>query len=126
MEGDQQRLRQVFTNIIGNAVRFSPLGESVTVVASKHGSGRDAAARVAIRDRGPGISPEDRKRVFERFWQVDEPTPTGGGGAGLGLAISQRIVEQHQGQSEIVEPASSGRSTGETRTCGGVTLPLGG
>lgn len=123
VEGDEQRLRQVFTNIIGNAVRFSPLGESVTVVASKHGSGRDASARVAIRDRGPGISPADRKRVFERFWQVDEPTPTGGGGAGLGLAISQRIVEQHRGQIEIAEPVTDGDPVEESGTCVIVTLP---
>ena len=101
--GDEQRLRQVFTNLIGNAVRFSPIGSPVTIVAAKQGVGHDGVARIAVRDRGPGIAPEDRKRVFERFWQIDGPAPTGGGGAGLGLAISQRIVEQHAGGIEIAD-----------------------
>jgi signal transduction histidine kinase len=118
--GDEQRLRQVFTNIIGNAVRFSPPESPVTIVASKQGSGPEGRARVAVRDGGPGIPEADRKRVFERFWQLDGPT-SNSGGAGLGLAISKRIVDQHRGQIEITG-GCEGTRTG-TGTCVIVTLP---
>ncbi len=119
--GDEQRLRHVFTNVIGNAIRFSPLGTPVTIVASRQGSGRSKTARVAIRDEGPGIAEADRSRVFERFWQVDGSTRTGGGGAGLGLAISQRIVEQHLGEIEIFD--NQPNSSGSPGACVVVTLP---
>lgn len=119
IEGDEQRLRQVFTNIIGNAIRFSPLGSPVTIVASKTGSEHQSVARVSIRDLGPGIATEDRHKVFERFWQLDGATTTGGGGAGLGLAISRRIVEQHHGDIEI----TGGPNDDPPGTCMVVTLP---
>lgn len=120
IEGDEQRLRQVFTNIIGNAIRFSPIGCPVVITASKQGADDQARARIAVRDRGPGIAAEDRSRVFERFWQVDATAPTGGGGAGLGLAISQRIVEQHFGDIEVLDNPNDLDTTG---TCVVVTLP---
>ncbi len=102
--GDDLRLRQVFTNIIGNALRFSPHGSPVTVVASRH----NGSVRVAVRDLGPGIPVEQRAKVFERFWQSDGSAPTGGGGAGLGLAISRRIIDQHLGSIEITDNQPSG------------------
>lgn len=96
--GDREQLARVLTNIIGNALRFSPIGDAVTVVASR----QNGSVRVAVRDCGPGIPVDQRSKVFERFWQADG-TPTGGGGAGLGLAISKRIVDQHDGEILITD-----------------------
>ncbi len=112
VEGDDLRLRRVFTNIVGNALRFSPYGSPVTVVASRH----EGSVRVAVHDLGPGIPVDERQRVFERFWQADGSAPTGGGGAGLGLAISKRIIDQHLGEIQIRDNQPNG-------ACLVVTLP---
>ena len=101
--GDRSQLERVLTNVIGNALRFSAIGEPVTVVASR----QNGTVRVAVRDSGPGIPVDQRAKVFERFWQADG-TPTGGGGAGLGLAISKRIVDQHDGEILITDNQPNG------------------
>ena len=89
--GDPDRLVQVFTNLISNAVRFSPRGESVTVTLRT----TPTSVVVFVSDRGPGIPLEFRKRIFGKFQQAD---PAGAsGGAGLGLAIVRAIVERHGG-----------------------------
>src|SRR5688500_4915009 len=89
--GDPDRLVQVFTNLISNAVRFSPRGESVTVALRT----TPTSAAVFVTDRGPGIPLEFRRRIFGKFQQAD---PAGApGGAGLGLAIVRAIVERHGG-----------------------------
>lgn len=103
--GDELRLRQVFTNIVANAVRFAPLGSPITVVAGH----QNCTARIAIQDLGPGISDEQKGRVFERFWQADR-FPTGGGGAGLGLAICSEIIDQHGGRISIEDNSPRGTS----------------
>ena len=110
--GDREQIERVLTNVIGNALRFSPIGDPVTVVASR----QKGMVRVAVRDCGPGIPVDQRSRVFERFWQADG-TPTGGGGAGLGLAISKRIVDQHDGEILITDNQPNG-------ACVVVSLPL--
>jgi signal transduction histidine kinase len=110
--GDESRLHQLFTNIIGNALRFAPLGSEVTVDAA----GDDGGVTVVVADLGPGIAPEDQARVFERFWQANGAAPTGGGGAGLGLSICKRIVDRHGGTIQI----TSNRPTGTRVT---VCLP---
>lgn len=89
--GDPDRLVQVFTNLISNAVRFSPRGETVTVSLRT----TPTSAAVFVTDRGPGIPLEFRRRIFGKFQQAD---PAGAaGGAGLGLAIVRAIVERHGG-----------------------------
>jgi CheY-like chemotaxis protein/two-component sensor histidine kinase len=89
--GDPDRLVQVFTNLISNAVRFSPRGESVTVSIRT----TPTSVVVFVSDHGPGIPLEFRRRIFGKFQQAD---PAGSaGGAGLGLAIVQAIVERHGG-----------------------------
>jgi signal transduction histidine kinase len=89
--GDPDRLVQVFTNLISNAVRFSPRGESVTVSLRT----TPTSVVVFVSDRGPGIPLEFRRRIFGKFQQAD---PAGSpGGAGLGLAIVRAIVERHGG-----------------------------
>jgi signal transduction histidine kinase len=109
---DEGRLHQLFTNIVGNALRFAPLGSEVVVEAE----GREADVVVKISDLGPGIAAQHQVRVFERFWQADGSALTGGGGAGLGLAICKRIVDRHDGTIRI----TSNRPNG---TCVTVTLP---
>ena len=103
VEGDPARLRQVFWNLLCNAIKFTPAGGSVTVRS------RSAAELVAVevRDTGIGISPTDLPRVFERFAQSG--TRGNGGGLGLGLAIVQGILEAHGGR---VRAESAGLARG--------------
>jgi PAS domain S-box-containing protein len=92
--GDADRLLQVITNLISNAVKFSPRG-GVVEVAVTRGEGE---ARVAVTDHGQGIPPEFRQRIFEKFAQADSSSTREKGGTGLGLSISRAIVERHQGR----------------------------
>jgi PAS domain S-box-containing protein len=86
---DADRLNQVLTNLVSNAVKFSPSGATVDVVLSRAG----ARARVEVRDRGPGIPEEFRARIFQKFSQADSSDTRQKGGTGLGLNISKSIVE---------------------------------
>ncbi|MGW5722587.1 GAF domain-containing sensor histidine kinase [Amycolatopsis sp. NPDC003865] len=89
VRGDADRLVQVFTNLLANAAAVAPEGTAVTVTA-RHD---DAWVEVSVRDRGPGVPPDEEERIFEPFAQVGVPT----GGAGLGLAITRGIVQAHGG-----------------------------
>ncbi|KFE62516.1 response regulator EpsF [Hyalangium minutum] len=91
LTGDRQRLEQVFTNLISNALRYSPDGGLITVEARKEG----ALFHVWVRDRGLGIPPDKLRLVFERFSQAHG---TSYGGLGLGLSIARGIVERHGGR----------------------------
>jgi signal transduction histidine kinase len=93
MRVDEERMRQVLTNLVGNAVRHSP--PSGRVVVSAHAD--DGCARVEVVDEGPGIPADELERVFERFYRSDHARSTDDGGAGLGLAIARWIVELHGG-----------------------------
>lgn len=88
---DGDRVGQVFSNLLGNAVKFTPEGGSVNVSARV----TDDQIEVVVSDTGPGIPPEDIPRVFDRFWQA---TRTRKSGAGLGLSIVKGIVEAHGGK----------------------------
>lgn len=112
IEGEPARIRQVLVNVIGNAARFSHPGEEVTVTATQN----NGTVGVSIRDTGPGISPKERARVFERFWQADGTARTGAGGAGLGLAISKQIIDQHNGSIDVIGNEPRG-------ACFVITLP---
>jgi PAS domain S-box-containing protein len=90
---DHDRIVQVLTNLISNAVKFSPAGSSVTIRIE---SG-DAQHRVTIRDYGPGIAPEFRHRIFDRFAQAGGADSRKKGGTGLGLAIAKEIVTRTGG-----------------------------
>jgi signal transduction histidine kinase/CheY-like chemotaxis protein len=91
--GDSDRLVQVFTNLVSNAVKFSPKGEAVRVAVETDG----AVARVRVSDRGPGIPPEFQGRIFGKFQQAARADARRSGGTGLGLAIARAIVELHGG-----------------------------
>jgi PAS domain S-box-containing protein len=87
---DRDRVIQVLTNILSNAAKFSPRGSAVEV-----GIRADFdSARVSVRDRGPGIAPEFRSRIFQRFAQADSSDSRAKGGTGLGLSIAKTIMER--------------------------------
>ncbi len=94
VRGDAERLEQVLVNLLHNAVKFSPEGSTVEVLARQSG---DQVA-VEVRDRGVGIPRADIDRVFERFYKVDKSRTPGRGGTGLGLSIARHIVEGHGGR----------------------------
>lgn len=95
IQADRDRLIQVLTNLVSNAIRFSPEGESVTLSVTATERGR---VRFEIEDHGPGIPPAQRARLFQRFQQLDSSDRRPRGGTGLGLAISRSIVEEHGGE----------------------------
>ena len=105
MVGDADRLAQVFTNLLDNALKHTPAGGTVTLAAALVPTG----VEITVKDTGDGIPPEDLSRIFERFYQVDKsrarpgtpPTPGKPGGVGLGLAITKEIVEAHGGSLTV-------------------------
>jgi two-component system sensor histidine kinase BaeS len=104
---DRGRLAQIVGNYLSNAVRYSPDGSTVTV------SGRRVGPRieVAVRDDGPGLTPEQRSQVFERFYRIDPSRTRALGGSGIGLAIARALAEAMGGS---VRAESAGPGTGST------------
>ena len=92
--GDPERIHEVLTNLLTNAVRHSPAGGEVTVAAAARPGG---GVRMEVRDQGTGVPAEAVERIFDRFYRVDTGPRPGSGGAGLGLAIARSIVELHGG-----------------------------
>ena len=90
---DGERLLQVIVNLVSNALKFSPKGGKVKLVAKETETG----VEVTVTDQGPGISTEQQERIFQRFERIDRPGQKQVEGSGLGLAISKEIVEQHGG-----------------------------
>lgn len=93
-DGDAERVHQVVTNLLENAVRHSPQGGSVQVRARR----TENNVTIEIIDEGPGIAAADAERVFERFYRADTARASSDGGAGLGLAIARWIVDLHGGE----------------------------
>ena len=90
--GDSGRIRQVMTNLLGNAVKFTPSGSIAIEVACESRDAARAVMRISVHDTGPGISPEKLEWVFEKFSQADSSTTRKYGGTGLGLAITKQLV----------------------------------
>lgn len=95
--GDSERIHQVVSNLIENAVRHSPDGGTVSIKASQVSD--DLILQIA--DEGPGIQAEERERVFERFYRSDTARSSDSGGSGLGLAIARWIVDLHGGRISV-------------------------
>jgi CheY-like chemotaxis protein len=112
--GDPVRLQQVVSNLLNNAVKFTPTGGRVGVRLDRD----DARARIVVTDTGRGISPEFLPHVFDRFRQSERTTVHARGGLGLGLAIVRHLVDLQGG---TVEAESPGEGRGATFT---VMLPL--
>ena len=113
LKGDRDRLRQVFSNLLNNAIKFSPENTRIDVGLSSN----NGLAEITVRDAGMGISREFLPKVFERFRQ-DSSGSAKNGGLGLGLAIVRNLVEMHGG---TVKASSEGENKGATFT---VTLPF--
>jgi two-component system, OmpR family, sensor kinase len=95
--GDPDRLKQLLFNLVDNACRYTPSGGTVTLGLVEH----EGVASLSVRDTGPGISPDEVPRIFERFYRSDHARSRAAGGTGLGLAISQVIAEAHAGRIEV-------------------------
>ena len=111
---DSNRLRQVFENVIANAVKFTPTDGEISVSLER----LDGRARIRVRDTGVGMRPELLPQIFERFRQGDSSSRRVQGGLGLGLTIAQHIVDLHEGR---ISAWSEGEGRGSTFT---IELPL--
>lgn len=115
--GDRFRLRQIVTNLLSNAIRFTPKEGEITIalstepVAASDKSEKDTVARLEIKDTGTGISAEFLPHVFDQFRQEDYSTTRQVGGLGLGLKIVKQLVEMHGG---TIEAQSAGKDQGAT------------
>jgi signal transduction histidine kinase len=107
MRGDPDRLREALDNVIGNAVKYSPLGGDIAVYAAEE-TGEPV---IRVSDSGPGFAPEDTERMFGRFQRLSAK-PTGGeSSTGLGLSITKRIIELHAGEISVEPNRSDSGST---------------
>ncbi|MFN6936533.1 MAG: ATP-binding protein, partial [Tsuneonella sp.] len=93
--GDPDRLEQVLTNLVSNAIKYSPQGETVYVTAVQNGS----TVRIEVCDRGTGVPQEFRERIFSKFAMADSSDARTRGGTGLGLAIVREIAASHGGSA---------------------------
>ncbi|MGD8456876.1 MAG: HAMP domain-containing sensor histidine kinase [Anaerolineales bacterium] len=103
--GDGDRLSQVFTNLVDNALKHTPQGGQVAIRAHRNGEW----VQVSVADTGPGIPPEELTRIFERFYQLDKARKGGAGrGVGLGLSIARQIIQAHNGTLSAQSKAGEG------------------
>lgn len=111
--GDPNRLQQIFSNLIGNAVKYTQRGGSVLVLIDT----LDRNLGFTVKDNGMGISPEDQAHIFDRFYRVRRPETENIEGTGLGLAIVKKLIEAHNGQIGVESSLGEG-------TAFYVTLPV--
>lgn len=96
---DKDRLMQVLANLLSNAAKFSPTGETVEISVARHS---DDSVRISVTDHGPGIPEEFIPKLFEKFTQSDSSDTRQKGGTGLGLSITKVIVEKHGGKVDFI------------------------
>ena len=106
--GDPGRIRQVLTNLAGNAVKFTQRGHVLIDVKCEEQSAGKALPRVTVEDSGPGIAQDKLEHIFEQFTQADASTTRKYGGTGLGLAISKKLVELMGGEVGLSSRAGEG------------------
>ncbi|MBM3132737.1 MAG: two-component sensor histidine kinase, partial [Chloroflexi bacterium] len=104
LKGDRARLRELFLNLLDNAIKYTPAGGTVSLSLRE----AERMATVDVRDTGLGIPPEHVPHIFERFYRVDKARSRAEGGAGLGLAICKHIAEIHGGRIEVQSEAGKG------------------
>jgi signal transduction histidine kinase len=101
VRADSARVLQVFSNLVGNAVKFTPSGGAITLAATRV----DGNIECSVADNGPGIPPAQISRLFGQFWQAKRGD---GRGVGLGLAIAKGIVEAHGGSIRVESEVGQG------------------
>ncbi len=120
---DPPRIGQILTNLIGNAIKFTPTGGRVDVELEATGTG----ARLLVTDTGAGISPDEMPHVFERFWRGARAPELRASGSGLGLSIVKSIVDMHDGSITILSAPDTGtRVTVDLPRTIAVSSPAGG
>jgi PAS domain S-box-containing protein len=102
---DPDRVAEVLTNLLGNAIKFSPTRGNVTVSLARSGNNW---VKISITDTGPGIRPEEASRIFDKFYQVSHPEQPKATGTGLGLPIAKALVEMHGGRIWLESQAGQG------------------
>ncbi len=104
VDGDRQRLRQLAVILIDNALKYTPAGGSVIATVERVGK----RALFRVQDTGPGIAPEEQRRIFDRFYRVDSARSRAAGGSGLGLPIARWIAEAHKGRLSVESSPGKG------------------
>ncbi len=105
LAADADRLDQILSNLVANALRYTPAGGQITLQAAA----ADAGISITVQDTGSGIDPEDLPLVFERFWRADKSRQHGdGSGQGLGLAIARQLVQAHGGRIAVASQLGQG------------------
>jgi two-component system, OmpR family, phosphate regulon sensor histidine kinase PhoR len=112
VEGDRDRLQQIFTNLIDNALSYTPEKGTVQIVVEE----KQEEIHISVMDNGIGIPEKELGRIFERFYRVDKGRSRNSGGTGLGLAIAKHLVESHHGHIHVESKEGEG-------SCFHVTLP---
>ena len=114
VQGDSPSLTRAFTNLIQNAIRYTPAGGAISIETRR----LHHQIQVMIKDTGMGIAKENLENIFERFWRADRARSYNDGGSGLGLSITQAVVQSHRGSIEVT-------STPDAGSCFMVTLSAG-
>jgi signal transduction histidine kinase len=104
IHADRRRMGQVLTNLISNAVKYSPNSKKVVVSSSKE----DGVVKISVRDWGVGMSPEIQQKVFSRFYRAPNEQLNSQPGLGLGLYISAEIIRQHGGEISLESEPGQG------------------
>ena len=102
--GDADRLKQVFTNLISNAIYYNKDGGEIQITAER----KTDSVTVTIADTGVGISAENLPYLFERFWRADQSRSRSDGHSGLGLSIVKAIMDMHRGTIDVVSEPGRG------------------
>jgi len=122
MTGDSNRLRQVVTNLVGNAIKFTEAGEIALTVQTVGEAGRDCMLQFTVSDTGIGVPKEKQKSIFDSFSQVDASTTRKYGGTGLGLTISARLVAMMGGKIWVESELGRGSKFHFTMSLGSVDI----
>ncbi|MGA7991111.1 MAG: ATP-binding protein [Thermoanaerobaculia bacterium] len=108
VRGDPNRIHQILSNLVGNAVKFTDRGRVAVRVRSLGETGRVSRVKIEVEDTGIGIAPDDQAGIFDPFFQADASAARRHGGTGLGLAISRQLVEMMGGEIGVVSEAGAG------------------